>query len=103
MAQPNIDSFLLAIRESNAKLMGEGYRKYFVAATGQDTTNTFYKIYIVADAVFTTLSDAGTSLAGIGDPLNAQTIPANDTLQGEFTNVDLASGIIIAFSDSPIA
>jgi hypothetical protein len=75
----------------NAPSLGLNGSTLFTDTTAR--TGSWFAITVIADAVFTLLTDAtrgGTALA-------ADTFPAGVTIYGQFTAITLASGKIIAY------
>ena len=82
-----------------AKNQIKGEKGHTFRSSTTVTTGNFESISIVADAVFTTLTDstaAGYTVAG--DAKTGVTFPAGMTLHGLFTAFTLTSGTVIAYN-----
>ena len=88
---------------NNAALAMNMDQKGFDSSTAQDTTNFYHIIQIVNDTVFAALTQVENmateaevdKVAGVYSGI---TIPAGTWLFGYFTDIDLTSGVIQAFS-----
>ena len=77
-------------------------RQWFIAATTKNTADTFFKLEILEDTVFTALTDGELDLiAGAGTILAGKTILAGTTLYGQYSGVELTSGTIMGYIRIP--
>jgi len=89
MGHISIES-LKQIRENSDASMGNLGGAYSGAATITPATGyVFNSIYVVTEAVITTVGNV--------TGLTAITIPADRTIYGKFTSVTIASGTVIAY------
>jgi len=76
-------------------------QKYFDSSTAQDTTYTYFAILIINDTVFANLTDNNADETDVaGNELSGITIPAGRDLFGDFTNIELTSGVICAIREN---
>jgi len=80
-------------RVSQPQKLGEGGYDLIKDTSNHD--GTWHAIQIIEAAIFTTLTDAASSLSGT---LISITFPAGMIVSGAFTSLTLSSGAIVAYN-----
>ena len=111
MANKGLHRYTVA--EAQNVQLGQGKSAYLDSTNAYTTTgnNAVIAIQIIQDCTFTTLAaenvnycfgdngaDGTYTDAGIGDTITASTVfPSGITLYGRWTEVDLASGVVVLY------
>ena len=81
----------LETQEALNASMGYGTTPVYLAAGESDTTNTFFALQMLNDAVLTAVTGSGaTSISNI----TGITLPAGMAVYGEFSVITVTSGVI---------
>lgn len=78
--------------------MGPGcVRKYFDSTTPIESTQRYFAIQIINDAIFTDLTDEEEFDDTLSGLLSTYTFPAGFVLYGSFTDIKLDSGFVVGY------
>ena len=102
MAKSSLSKF--SVVESGNAAFGQAGAQFINNTVAQTPLNGNYvALTVISDAIFTTLTPLdlvngyGTDAAYNGDTLATVTIPEGTTLYGRWTNIQLASGQVLAY------